>query len=524
MGTNLKSRLGECWEMGRTGRSPEALVAAQALLILARQSGNAEDIAFALTCNAWSCLQLGHAGEGIDCAIEAKTIYTGIGDDWGQGLSGAVYSWTMLELGLSDLAFEEARLALDIAERTDDLALRAFVMGCKGMALMMCRQDELASTILEDALDLAHRAADDCTIALILINIAYSLASQAELAEANGDLPACRRLQERSAMANERAIEVARRYGDLWNLRIALCNGAEIYALLGEMTEAELKLAEWEALDGRTGLREEIHYLYTKGEFLTLSGKLHDALDTCRRAAQLAANGAHTDHKANTLRRLSEVEAAMGDFEAALGHYRAYHEAFVKQMGDLTQRRALFAEMQLQNQKLRAAAMRLETEAHEDPLTGLPNRRAFDARFSALQGQLFSLAILDLDHFKLVNDRYSHMVGDAVLTRTGLLLLGWSDEIQAFRLGGEEFAMLLPGHGVDRAVAVFEAVRMELSEIYWGDIAPGLVVTASIGLVDSSELSGKAMMEVADSRLYMAKDSGRNRVVGASDLTLQRAL
>ncbi len=490
---------------------------------MARHSGDRDDIAFALTCNAWSCLQLGYADEGIDCAVEAKTIYTEVGDDWGQGLAGAVHSWIMLELGLSDLAFEEARLALDSAERTDDLALRAFAMSCKGMALMMCRQDELASSIIEDALDLAHQAADDCTIALNLINIAYSLVSQAELVEANGDISAGRRLRERAAMANDRAIDVARGYGDLWNLRTALCNGAEMYSLLGDMAGAEAKLAEWEALRGRPGRREEIHYLYTKGELLTLSGKLNEALDICRRAAEFAADGVQVDHKANTLRRLSEVEAAMGDFRAALEHHRAFHEAFIKHMGALTLRRAQFAEMQLQNQQLRAQAMRLETEAHQDSLTGLPNRRAFDARFAALQGQLFSLAILDLDHFKLVNDRYSHMVGDAVLTRTGLLLLGWNENLQAFRLGGEEFALLLPDLAAVEARPNCEAVRIALSEVYWGDIAPNLLVTASIGLVDSTEVSGRAMMEVADRRLYAAKDSGRNRVMGPGDQRLQRA-
>lgn len=500
--------------MGRTGRSSEGLARVQALLVPARQSGDRAAVAFALTCNAWFCLQLGYAEEGIDCAVEAKTIYVEIGDNRGLALSGAVYSWIMLELGLSDLGFEESRQALEVAERTDDLTLRAFVMGCKGMTLMMCRQDQLAAPILEDALELAERAGDACTIALTLTNIGYSLVSQAELSEAEGQADAGRRLRERSAMATDRAIEVARGYGDLWNLRLALCNGAENYVLLGDPALAERYLAEWEQLQGAIGPREQIHYLYTRGELMTRTGRLVEALQICREAAQLAASGAQLDHKANTLRRLSDVEAALGDFRAALEHHRAFHEFFIQQLGDLTRRRAQIAELHLQNEKLRARAVRLEAEAHEDALTGLPNRRAFEMVFAALQGRLFSLAILDLDHFKSVNDRFSHVVGDAVLTRAGSLLQGWRSNVRAFRLGGEEFALLLTDMNAIEARPVLDALREALGATDWQDLAPGLSVTASIGVADSAERGGRGMIEEADRRLYAAKAQGRNCVVG----------
>jgi diguanylate cyclase (GGDEF)-like protein len=519
---DLKTRLDACWELGRTGRSPEALVEARTLLIEARQTGNEDAIAFALTCIAWTSLQLGYADEGIDCAIEAKSIFARLGIDWGLALSSAVYSWIMLELGLSDLGFDEASLALEVADRTDDLSLRAFVMGCKGMTLMMCRQDQLASPILEDALELADRAGDPCTIALNQINIGYSLVSQAEAAESEGDNELGRRLRERSAMVNDRAIEMARGYGDLWNLRIALCNGAEFYLLLGEVATAEAYLDQWDRLGGEAGLRERIHYLYTRGEFLTHMGRLDQALEVCREAASLAETSAQLDHKANTLRRLSEVEAAMGDHHSALEHHRAFHDTFVRQMGDLTRRRALIVEMQLQNQRLLAQTVRLEAEAHQDALTGLSNRRAFNAAFEALHGKLFSLAILDLDHFKLVNDRYSHIVGDAVLTRTGMLLRTWHQNMQAYRLGGEEFALILPDVNVAQAVPIFDALREALTRAHWSDLGRDLFVSASIGVVDSVEISGRSMLEIADKRLYAAKDRGRNCVMGPDDRLLPR--
>ncbi len=514
---DLKSRLDACWEMGRSGLSSEGLAEAQALLVRARQTGDRSAIAFALTCNGWFCLQLGYPDEGVLLAAEARAVYGELGDSWGQGLAGAVYAWLLVELGLSDLAFEAALPALEAAERTDDLALCSFAMSCKGTTLLVCRQDELGFPILQKAHELAEQAGDPCSIALTLINMAYSLMSQAELAIANGDMDAALDLRLRSIALNDRAVEVARGYGDLWNLRIALCNGAEAYALFDEMAEADRYLSEWQGLGGKTGPREQIHYLYTRGEVLTRKGALAEALAICREAVDLAAECALIDHRASTLRRLSEVEAAIGDHEAALQHFRAYHEVFVSLMGELTRRRAQVSEMQQQNERLREKARRLEAEALQDLLTGLANRRAFNVSLRALQGRVFSLAILDLDHFKSINDRFSHIAGDAVLVRVGALLLGWDGTAQAFRLGGEEFGLLMENVDVTEAGAIVEAVRKSLANAYWGDLVPGHTVTASFGVTDSIEFPGSAMMAETDRRLYEAKAAGRNCVVGGSE-------
>ena len=159
---------------------------------------------------------------------------------------------------------------------------------------------------------LGESAGDVCTIALCMINMGYSLMSQAELATANGDEKGATRLRERAAMITDRAIDAAQSYGDLWNLRTALCNGAEAYKLLGKADVAEEYLDRWEIVAGKTGPREQIHYLYTRGEVLTAQGRLYDALEICQRAERLAAEGTHIEHRAGSLRRLSDVEAAIG--------------------------------------------------------------------------------------------------------------------------------------------------------------------------------------------------------------------
>lgn len=511
--TQLSIQLERCWEMGRTGRSVDGAAEARRLLELARVQGGDRDVAMALTCCGFFCLQLGHADEGLKFITEGRRLFALVKDARGEALAGSIHGWLLCELGLSDLGFEVASEAVIAANSTTDLGLRAFAMSCKAITLMMCRQDQIAQPLLADALELAEEAGDVSTIARCNICVGYSLASLAELADADGDLERGRELREQCTLFNDRGIEAARRYGDIWNLRTALCNGAENHAVMGQLDLADGYLKEWEALKAPIGLREETHYLYTKGEVLTLMKRHTEALEVCRKAADRAAKGPSLDNRSNTLKRLSDAEAAMGDFESALRHYRAYHDAFVFQMGELTRRRAHVAEMELQNERLRERAARLEAEARQDALTGIGNRRAFESDFAALSKRDFAIIVLDLDRFKAVNDQYSHIVGDAVLVLAAGLL-GGVEGARAYRLGGEEFALLVPGADCVAAINVAETVRLLIADTNWSDVAPGLSVTASFGVVSSTVCRDAAMLAEVDRRLYAAKAAGRNLVVG----------
>ncbi|ODT50596.1 MAG: hypothetical protein BGO80_06505 [Devosia sp. 63-57] len=515
--TELRAGLLACRQMSRTGRSTEGLIEAQRLLVVARKLGDPGLTAACLTHIGWFCLQLGYADEGLASASEAKALYFETDNHDGQAFATAVYSWLLVELGLSDLGFTEADAAVQMARHTALPALLSFVFGCKGMALMMCRQDQLAYPLLEEALALAEKGDDPSTTAMTLVNMGFSVVSQAEFAEAAGHVEDGLRLRRKAMMFNDRAIDTARACGDLWNLRIALCNGAELAQGLGYREMARAFLDEWDSLPGTVGPRSRIHYLYTRGELLTAWGQLDEALAVCKEAVRLAANGANLDHRVNTLRRLSDVEAALGNHQGALEHYRAFHEAFVYQMGESTRRRAQVTEMQLENERLRLRADRLEEEASKDALTGIFNRRAFESHFERIQGEVFSFAILDIDHFKSVNDRFSHMTGDAVLQRLAGVLGAWGDPVSAYRLGGEEFALIVAGRGQVEAMPIMEAIRVALEQTLWSDLAPGLAITVSIGLVDSVQFAGRSVISEADRRLYAAKTQGRNRVVGGFD-------
>lgn len=151
----------------------------------------------------------------------------------------------------------------------------------------------------------------------------------------------------------------------------------------------------------------------------------------------------------------------------------------------------------------------LERLSETDPLTGLLNRRAIEREFENLRGQGFSsLAIIDLDHFKSINDVHGHSVGDAVLKAAADALQNDPD-VRAYRLGGEEFMLLLRG---EDAVAQGERCRQAIPGCVAGRV-PKLerLVTASMGVTHFTKQDGFASSyERADILLYEAKRMGRN--------------
>lgn len=151
----------------------------------------------------------------------------------------------------------------------------------------------------------------------------------------------------------------------------------------------------------------------------------------------------------------------------------------------------------------------LKRLSETDPLTGLFNRRAIEQQFERLLEESFTaLAVIDLDHFKAINDRYGHTVGDEVLRAVAVALKAGSN-LRAYRLGGEEFLLLLRGHDV---VVQAEFCRQAIPTTV-ANAVPGLSgpVTASMGITAiSDDESFTTLYERADKLLYEAKSAGRN--------------
>jgi diguanylate cyclase (GGDEF)-like protein len=161
------------------------------------------------------------------------------------------------------------------------------------------------------------------------------------------------------------------------------------------------------------------------------------------------------------------------------------------------------------------------TKAQTDPLTGALNRRAFMSRGERLvarhrhEGATLSLLFLDLDHFKALNDRFGHSGGDDVLTCiVGLVNACIRPSDFLFRMGGEEFCCLLPNTDTEQAQQVAERIRYQVEEA--SVIVAGMPVRATVSIgIASTEAVGHdldALIRRADSAVYAAKRSGRNRV------------
>jgi diguanylate cyclase (GGDEF)-like protein len=156
------------------------------------------------------------------------------------------------------------------------------------------------------------------------------------------------------------------------------------------------------------------------------------------------------------------------------------------------------------------------TRSELDGLTGLLNRHAFDQAVVAGARRGAAIILCDIDHFKRVNDRYGHAVGDDVLREFAALLAQTGHCVG--RMGGEEFALLLPGSSVADAAHVADMVRLRFHAASYSGIAPDHRLSASFGVADIRPgTAAKDAFIRADTALYQAKEAGRDRVVVAGD-------
>ncbi|NEX19694.1 GGDEF domain-containing protein [Thiorhodococcus mannitoliphagus] len=179
--------------------------------------------------------------------------------------------------------------------------------------------------------------------------------------------------------------------------------------------------------------------------------------------------------------------------------------------------------------EMEQAAELLQKAAIHDALTGLHNRRHFDQILDIEFGLAIdnawplTLGFIDLDHFKQVNDTEGHLIGDAVLVKVaGVLKKNLRERDYIMRYGGEEFVVLLPGHGLEGALKVFERLRAAVEQtLHLGESGGRFHVTTSIGI--AAHMDGECRLEdsidlvrAADRALYDAKRLGRNRIVVAA--------
>lgn len=422
------------------------------------------------------------------------------------------------ELGDLSQALENAVLSVDLLDEAAPVPLRidhrARMADCLGL-----QGDLGAREHYDEVLRLAEELGDVDRQLLVLNNRSYveTLAGEHETA-----LALARQLTDLATR-----YDVPLHVGRLDTVARALIG-------LGRLEEAEQALLPGrrpEALDASPDGDAGADFLLTLAEIQRRLGRVAQAqltLDECVRRCELHGL---TAIRVRARREQAELHAAGQDYRAAFAEHQLYAQEALDLQSAQRDARARALQAMYETTEARRQSRRYRELSLRDPLTGLYNRRFVDEQFTRLLADVtgdgdaaaVSVALLDLDHFKDVNDTFSHDVGDQVLRTIGGMLQraetsegSGADGSFAARMGGEEFLLVLVGTEPAAAVRELEALRRAVAAHPWAEVADGLAVTVSVGLASNVGVPVPAPSELlsrADAHLYRAKRLGRDRVV-----------
>jgi diguanylate cyclase (GGDEF)-like protein len=472
--------------------------------------------------------------ESMAAGLAAIELCREIGDLAIEARARSAVARVLLVVGETDEAVKESHLALDAAESSGDLTSCMTALITLGTVCITTSHFELALAYCERASETARMISDEVAVGALMDTTACAYLGQADEARASGDVVGAAALYKRATELSGQAMLVARRHGHRRFEATALANLAEGLAAIGEEEEALRLLESWRTDPDLDTAYTITHHLDTRGGICLALGRYRQATELF--AAALASaegkNAAMLYHE-----HLADAYERSGDPARALAHYKEFHALFKQVASESAQRGASVAAVRwetvhakalAERERVRAEALSntnielsrraddLWQQSQEDPLTGLANRRAMDQLLEAGLSNR-TIALLDVDHFKKVNDTFSHLVGDEVLRRLGRILReSRRAGDAAVRYGGEEFAILLHDVGEQAARTAAERLRVAVETFDWNAVAEGLAVTVSIGVAHGAEAASVAdVLTLADRRLYAAKRGGRNRVIHA---------
>ena len=542
----IRSALNVASEAREAGDHRRGVEAARRALDLARQADHLRFQASALGLLALHEWRLGDEEAAIAHGLQALPTLKRPRDagERTQVLCTLVMAYN--DVGLHRDALTYVTKAMDAARQAGDPSLMSWALNRAGVTYEGLADAGKAERFLLQALAIAREIDGPEEMFSALNNLCSNLSASARSAGSTAEKE--ERLHRALGFAAE-ALVLAEASGNTH--REAICHGnlATANILLGRHELALAHIEHEERLADEHGYRAlKLGALSDRALLLREQGDMAAAIVHYRQALERVAG---TDDQAAQLgahEGLYLSYKASGDLARALEHHEAMlplEREQMKQRAD-TQARLLLHRIELEHarteaerarldaevQRLRAMALESENEqleartrelgrhALEDQLTGLANRRRVDHElpvqlaFARERHAALSVAAVDLDHFKSVNDRYGHAVGDDVLRVVARVLLDntRSSDLLA-RMGGEEFLVLFVGTPLAVASDICERLRQAVESHHWGSVAPGLTVTVSIGLcdaVDSADM--RALLERADASLYAAKRGGRNRV------------
>jgi diguanylate cyclase (GGDEF)-like protein len=361
----------------------------------------------------------------------------------------------------------------------------------------------------------------------------------------------------------ERSKEISEKAGDREAVASCLVNLGELTESSGD-TETAFKFYH-----DSLSLTRSIGSRFLEATALANLGSLHlkndnvkEAIQNLNDALQIAADIQAHELAFGCHLQLSGAHEKSGNVDQALRHFKAYHESKERIFSADAEKRTrammieyevdtarkekeifrlknvelaeAYRESQVLTKSLREANEEkeellrqlkknneeLESLARVDSLTGLRNRRYVDQELpnefdrARRYGRDLSVVMADIDHFKRINDQFSHLVGDEVLRIVSLILRKSCRSVDGVsRYGGEEFLLYFPETNVEGAAIVCNKIRKRIEEYDWKSIHVDLTVTISMGISDDLSVSTyEKLISAADEKLYAAKSAGRNLV------------
>jgi diguanylate cyclase (GGDEF)-like protein len=482
------------------------------------------------------CLKMARHELGIGYGRIAASIWKDRGDIAAQARVSSLLAEFLADIGAPDAA-SMAEQAMELAERSEDLPALARANMAMGLVLFMARAFAEALPFSERAVTISRQAGFSFPVAII--NWAEAIFLEGKAQAEDGDQQLLGEAVGRAVALSREALAEGRKCGDGWIERLALNNIAYYSMHVGDIATATAALAEFELAPGEPTLRCTSYHQMMQAGIKAAEGRLADSRAILEHCLQELRSADYLEMEVLCYRELANVLERLGLYQESLAAHRQYHACFARQASEGAQRLARVAAYESQARALREAAVRAQSLAAnlvrsntalareaerllraslEDSLTGLPNRRRLEIALKQLADgrSPFACAMLDIDHFKQVNDRFSHAVGDTVLREIGLVFSNAARQNDlVVRFGGEEFALVLDTVDASLVLRICERLRASVAGHEWHSIQSGLAVTVSIGMALSTEAAGpEAVLKLADFRLYQAKHEGRNRVVG----------
>jgi diguanylate cyclase (GGDEF)-like protein len=489
----------------------------------------------------------GESHRALRRASEATALSAQLGDATlsAQALCALGYVYAQFLMGRE--ALETTLAALRAARQAGHRGLEAWALNRLGVAYSSLGQAEQACHYTAQALEIAQSRRERELLFSCLNNLAYYwLQLQAE-AQRDAQPERARRALEKAHARAEEALQLGRSEGGQFYIAIALSNLVEARLADGSAAGVQPLIDEFEALSGRHGYAEllcqaqvqrariqadqgdtdaAVKALNALMERSNIGPKLRRQL--CRTLYEVHKGRQEHALALQYLEQLNELERQVARDTMALqteamlirqefqqAQARAEHA-----LQDARQARERAQQLEQEQAQLREQAAEWGRIAHEDALTGLHNRRHAEFALPLLlerarqEGGTIALALLDIDHFKQVNDSLGHGMGDQVLQQVAQLLrrqLRGADLLA--RVGGEEFMLVFVAVTLVQAQEICERLRLATAGHDWASLAPGLRVTVSLGLcAGAAPPRPQVLVEGADQALYAAKRGGRDRV------------